>query len=302
MRVAVTGASGIVGRFVVARLLREGCEIAALARGSTDCGGFGGPIDWIDGDVRDRTALGVLVGGADGLVHCAFEHVAGRYRGGEGDDVAGFWRANLGGTVDLLEAAAAAGVGRTVLLSSRAVFGLPAGGPIHDTHPTSPTNHYGALKAAAEALASVYAGVTVLRPTGVYGIVHPLERTKWHDLARTVLEGRSPRESRAGTEVYGGDVADAVWRLLTAPASVVAGRVFNCSDLEVDTRDVVARIQAVFEREGPLPPPAPPVRAVLRCDRLRALGWRPGGDARLQAELEALCARVRESAGMPPVG
>ena len=300
MRVAVTGASGIVGRFVVARLLREGCEIAALARGSTDRGGFGGPIDWIEGDVLDRGALGGLVGGADGLVHCAFEHLAGRYRGGEGDDVAGFWRVNLGGTIDLLEAAAVAGVGRTVLLSSRAVFGRPAEGPMRDDHPTSPTTHYGALKAASEALAGVYAGVTVLRPTGVYGIAHPLGRTKWHDLARAVLEGRSPRESRAGTEVYGGDVADAVWRLLTAPASVVAGRVFNCSDLEVDRRDVVARIRAVLQRDGPLPPAAPAVRNVLRCDRLRALGWRPGGDARLQAEIEALCARVRASAGTPP--
>ena len=297
MRVAVTGASGIVGRFVVARLLREECEITGLARAGTDRGGFGGRIDWVDGDVRDRAALAVLVGGADGLVHCAFEHVAGRYRGGEGDDVAGFWRVNLGGTVDLLEAAAGAGIGRTVLLSSRAVFGRPAEGPIGDTHPTSPTTHYGALKAASEALANVYEGVTVLRPTGVYGIVRSLERTKWLDLARAVLEGRSPTESRAGTEVYGGDVADAVWRLLTAPASVVAGHVFNCSDLEVDTRDVVARIQAVFEREGPLPPAAPAVRTVLRCERLRALGWRPGGDARLQAEIEALCARVRERAG-----
>ena len=36
MKVAVPGASGIVGQFVVARLLREGCEVAALARPGTD--------------------------------------------------------------------------------------------------------------------------------------------------------------------------------------------------------------------------------------------------------------------------
>ena len=144
----------------------------------------------------------------------------------------------------------------------------------------------------------MYEGITVLRPTGVYGMAHPLERTKWHDLARAVLEGRSPTQSRAATEVYGGDVADAVWRLLTAPASVVAGRVFNCSDLQVDTRDVVARMQAVLRKGRPVAAGRVlAVRNVLRCEQLRALGWRPGGDARLQAEIEALCARVRESAG-----
>lgn len=296
MRVAVTGATGIVGQFVVARLLREGCDIAALARTGTDRSVCPGDIEWVAGDLGDRGALDALVGGADGLVHCAFQHVPGRYRGGEGDDVPGFWRVNLGGTIDLLEAAARAGVGRTVLMSSRAVFGAPVKGTIGDTHPATPTTHYGALKAATEALATVHEGVAALRPTGVYGIVRPLDRTKWLDLAEAVLAGESVGQVRAGTEVHGEDVADAVWRLLTAPSVAVAGRVFNCSDLEVDTRDILRRMQAALGRPGRLPATAPPPGNVLRCDSLHALGWRPGGDARLQAEIAALCARVRERA------
>ena len=157
-----------------------------------------------------------------------------------------------GGTLALLETAKRAGVGRTVLLSSRAVFGVPVPGLIDDTHPTGPTTHYGALKTATEALATVYENVAVLRPTGVYGIVQPVGRTKWLALAESVLEGRPVPEARAGTEVHGEDVADAVWRLLTAPANAVAGYVFNCSDIEVDTGALVAHMRNVlFGRTGP---------------------------------------------------
>ena len=297
MRVAVTGATGIVGQFVVARLLREGCRVAALARAGTDRRACPGDVEWVSGGLCDRAALDALVGGADGLVHCAFHHVPGRYRGGEGDDVPGFWRVNLGGTIDLLKAAARAGVAHTVLMSSRAVFGARVQSAIGDAHPTSPTTHYGALKAATEALATVQEGVAVLRPTGVYGIVRPLGRTKWLDLAEAVLAGQPVQRVRAGTEVHGDDVADAVWRLLTAPSTGVAGRVFNCSDIAVDTRAVVRRMRVALGQPGPLPATAPPASNVLRCDGLRGLGWRPGGDARLQTEIAALCALVRERAG-----
>lgn len=295
MRVAVTGATGIVGQFVVARLLREGCDVAALVRPATDSEGPPRHVERIDGHLGDPTALDTLVHRADRLVHCAFHHVPGRYRGGEGDDVPGFWRVNLGGTIDLLEAAARAGAGRTVLMSSRGVFGAPVEGPVGDAHPTSPTTHYGALKAATEALAGVYPNVAVLRPTGVYGIVRPPARTKWLGLAEDIVAERRVEESRAGTEVHGEDVADAVWRLLTAPSGAVAGRVFNCSDLEVDTRGIVRRMQAALGRTGPVPPAAPPVGNVLRCEALQALGWRPGGETRLQAEIETICARVRDA-------
>ena len=183
---------------------------------------------------------------------------------------------------------------RTVLLSSRAVFGLPVDGLIDDAHPTAPTTHYGALKAATEALANVYDGVAVLRPTGVYGVVRPLARTKWLELAQSVLDDDPVALGRSGTEVHGEDVADAIWRLLTAPPAAVAGRVFNCSDVETDTRAIVAHMATVLGRTVAPPPDAPAVHNVLRCDGLRALGWSPGGEARLWAEIEELCAIVQD--------
>jgi nucleoside-diphosphate-sugar epimerase len=43
--------------------------------------------------------------GCEALVHCAFAHVPGRYRGGEGEDPEGFLRLNLEGTLRLWDEA-----------------------------------------------------------------------------------------------------------------------------------------------------------------------------------------------------
>ena len=123
MRVALTGASGIVGRFIAARLAREGCDVVALARPGSDRTGFDFPVAWIEGDLNAEAALHSLVQGADALVHSAYDHVPGLYRGGEGNDVEGYWRTNLLGSLRLLHAANGCDVGRVVVLSSRAVFG-----------------------------------------------------------------------------------------------------------------------------------------------------------------------------------
>ena len=292
MRVALTGASGIVGRFVAARLAREGCDIVALARPGTDRTGFDFPIGWIEGDLENETALVSLVRGADALVHSAYDHVPGKYRGGEGDDVETFWQTNLLGSLRLLRAAADCGAGRTVVLSSRAVFGRPARTRVGDNHPTSPNTHYGAHKVALESLAGVYPGTTCIRPTGVYGITHPPNRSKWFDMARDVVVGRPVATARTSTEVHGDDVATAVWLLLTAREADVAGRAFNCSDLVVSAREIAQRMYALHRGvAGPaatLPEELPPPENIMRCDGLRALGWRPGGRRRLQETIRAL--------------
>ena len=297
MRVALTGASGIVGRFVAARLGREGCDIVALARPESDRTGFDFPVTWIEGDLNNEAALASLVRGADALVHCAYDHVAGRYRGGEGNDVEGFWRTNLLGSLRLLRAATGCGVGRIVVLSSRAVFGRPARTRVGDNHPPSPTTHYGALKVALESLAGVYPGTTCIRPTGVYGITHPPCQSKWFDMARDVIGGRPVTTVRTSTEVHGDDLATAVWLLLTAGEADVAARAFNCSDLVVSTREIAERMYATHRGVvGPpptLPDDARPPDNIMRCDGLRALGWRPGGRRGLQMTIRALLDAAR---------
>ncbi len=217
MTVAVTGATGYVGRFIVTRLIEAGEDVRAWRRPSSELRGLPGGIEWIEGDLSSPHAAAALVEGADMLVHAALEHAPGRYRGGEGDDLAHYLRVNVGGGLSLLATARSAGVKRAVVLSSRAVFGRSAIGPIADDASAAPDTHYGAAKAALEAFVRSFGHegwpIAALRPTGVYGMVAPAERSKWFALVKRVLAGETI-EARSGSEVHGDDVAEAVWRLL----------------------------------------------------------------------------------------
>ena len=196
------------------------------------------------------------------------------------------------GSLRLVHAAASFRVGRIVILSSRAVFGRPARTRVGDNHPTSPTTHYGAHKVALESLAGVYPRTACIRPTGVYGITHPPSWSKWFNMARDVVVGRPVTTAWTSTEVHGDDVATAVWLLLTAREADVAGRAFNCSDLVVSAREIAQRMYALHRGvAGPtatLPEELPPPENIMRCDGLRALGWRPGGRRRLQATIRSV--------------
>ena len=98
-------------------------------------------------DMRDPQTAGTFVDGAQALVHCAFSHIPGRYRGGEGQDAREFWQTNLGATLNLLEACAAANLRRAVVLSTRAVFGDDHRPNVFsDQSAMTPTTHYGAMK------------------------------------------------------------------------------------------------------------------------------------------------------------
>ncbi len=271
MHVLLTGGSGRLGRFIAADLAAAGHRLTHLGRRP-------GALPW------DLAGPAPQLPPADALVHAALAHLPGRYRGGEGDDPAGFRRLNLDGTLRLLDAA---GPVRVVFLSSRAVYGDQRRGEIlRETDPPAPATLYGEVKLATEAAVAERGGVS-LRATGVYGgLPH-----KWEAVFAAYHRGE-PLAPRAATEVHGIDLAAAVRLALAAAA---AGPL-NVSDILLDRHDLLARVRARTGSPHPLPPRAEgPPPGVMATDRLRALGWRPGGLARLDAYLaDAL------SAGQPP--
>jgi len=302
VKVAVTGATGYVGRFIVKRLIGEGAAVKAWRRPSSDLRGLPSSVEWIDGDLSVAESAAPLLAGADALVHAALDHVPGRYRGGEGNDAARFLTVNVGGSLALLEAARKAGVTRAVVLSSRAVFGRNVEGSISDEHPVSPDTQYGAAKAALEEFVRrAGAGemtIAALRPTGVYGIVEPLERSKWFSLVNDVLDGVKVA-ARSGTEVHGTDVAAAVFLLLHAPARSVAGRVFNCSDLVVSNRDLVRLARNAAEISAPLPAEETTRLGVMGTEALASLGFAFGGRPLLERTVKDLVSAVRKARAEP---
>ena len=296
MLIAVTGAAGYVGRFVVAELQGGRHRVRAWARPGTDRGGFAGPVEWVEGDLGRPESFAPLLAGTDALVHAAYAHLPGRYRGGDGDDLDGYLSVNLGGSLRLLDAARQTGVQRCVFLSSRAVYGRRIESRVLDEdHPVLPDSNYGAYKAAVEAFVASFAAdgwdVCALRPTGVYGLTHPVERSKWFELVRTAIDGEAWPRARGSTEVHGADVASAVALLLEADG--VAGRAFNCSDLYVTDRAVAEIVQGLTGSDGPLPDaPALPPANVMDCGALQALGSRFGGRALLERTVAELVEAV----------
>ncbi|ANY20033.1 3 beta-hydroxysteroid dehydrogenase/Delta 5--_4-isomerase [Tsuneonella dongtanensis] len=144
--VALTGATGFVGKATLAALARSGMQVRALARTvPADRAG----AEWMQGDLSDTAALARLVEGAEAVIHVAGLTTA--------PDAAAFEAANVAGTLNVLKAAADAGVRRFVCVSSLAA-----------REPS--LSAYGASKERAERLvASSGLDWTVVRPPGVYG-------------------------------------------------------------------------------------------------------------------------------------
>ena len=285
MRLAVTGGTGFVGRFIVEDGLAAGHAVTVLARRPPLPGAFSAPVRHAAYDLGNSPPP---LAGFDALVHAAFDHLPGRYRGGEGDDPAGFLRRNLDGSVALFRAAAAGGVGRIVFLSSRAVYGAypPGTGLTEDMEPR-PDTLYGRAKRETEvALADLSGTVGIsLRATGVYGPAGPGRPHKWAGLLDR-FRRRVPIAPRAGTELHGADLAGAVRLLLdTAP-----GGVFNASDIVLDRRDLLTQVVSITGWQGILPARSPDPVSAMATDRLRDLGWTPGGMARLRAALPSMIA------------
>jgi nucleoside-diphosphate-sugar epimerase len=108
---------------------------------------------------------------------------------------------------------------------------------------------------------------------------------KWRPLFAAYLRGETIAP-RVSTEIHGADLAAAVLVLLERPETGP----FNVSDILLDRHDLLARVQRLTGCPHPPPPrPEGPPPGVMATERLRALGWRPRGLARLDAFLaEAL--------------
>jgi nucleoside-diphosphate-sugar epimerase len=290
-RALVTGATGFAGHFVVENLLSAGYAIRAAARHKPERGFFSKPVEFKRFELDPDRDWRQLCADTDCLVHCAFDHVAGLYRGGEGDDPRAFRRHNLAGTIALFEAAKRAGVERAVFLSSRAVYGThPAGVLLDEATEPRPDTLYGEVKLETErAIATMADGrfqPVSLRATGIYGPPAPGTKHKWHDLFAGYLSGEEV-SSRIGTEVHGDDLAAAVRLVLEADAKQLtnaahhgdpSGFVFNVSDILVDRHDLLAAVKAQTGCPHPLPPTGDPQTfCAMDAKRLISLGWRPRG-------------------------
>ncbi len=300
MLIAVTGATGFIGRYIVNHLLRAGHDVRAWHRDGSDRGGFeeAGPgrIEWALGDLSDAAASKALVRSADAVVHAALYRPGPGFRRAEGD-LAAYAERNVVGSIRLMADARAAGVPRFVFISTCAVHEviLPDR-PLDETHVTWPTSHYGAHKAALEQFVHSYGlgegwDICALRPTGVYGLARPVEKSKWFSIVRQIQAGESFSSEHGGKEVHAADVAKAVGILLAAPH--VAGQCYNCYDRYVADQDVARIARQLTGSPSRIADLNRGPKNQIVTDKLRALGMTFGGRPLLEETIRELLAAIR---------
>ncbi|HET7760219.1 MAG TPA: GDP-mannose 4,6-dehydratase [Gaiellaceae bacterium] len=178
-RVLVTGAAGFVGGHLRAEL--------------------GPAFDAFEGDVLDAEALRRAVRGAGAVVHLAAESSVGS----SWDDPLRFWRVNVDGTVNVLDAVRAQRREARVLVASTAeVYGRAERIPTREDEPVRPLSPYARTKAAAELACSVSGlDVVVVRPANHEGPGRD-ERFAVGSWSRQIAR----LESEGGGTLYVGDL------------------------------------------------------------------------------------------------
>jgi nucleoside-diphosphate-sugar epimerase len=248
----VTGATGAIGPSVV-NAFAETHTVRTLSRRPPDHDLFSVPVTAVTGDVSDPTAVRNAARGADVIVHlAALLHIvnpATRL-------CAEYERTNVAGTSVVIAAALAEGVSRVVMMSSIAVYGYGAHGPLNEESAPRPETVYGRTKLAAEqaALAARRGDglplAVVLRAAAVYG---PRVKGNYDRLVRALSKRRLVpigRGDNRRTLIYQDDLASAT--VLAASHPAAAGRIYNVSDGTSHTvREVIAAICAALGRQPP---------------------------------------------------
>ncbi len=247
MRVLVTGSTSLIGRHVVRRLLERGDTVWTLQRRPGDEPGV---VEHL-GDVTDRSTVERAVERAEAVIHLA-AHVAAT------GPWSRFATTNIEGTRNVTEAAASAGVGRFIHVSSPSVAHGGASLVGAAAEPADPGNAHGPYarsKAMAEIVAldagSSVMPVVAVRPHLVWG---PGDTQL---IGRIVDRARSGRLAIVGTgaalidTTYIDNAADALVAALDHAPSIGTRALVVTNGQPRPVREIIDRIVAAAGLEPP---------------------------------------------------
>jgi nucleoside-diphosphate-sugar epimerase len=174
MHILITGAAGMIGRKLTAKLVKDGglngqtidrltlIDVVAPEKPA----GFSGAVELSTSDLSAPGAATKAVANRPDVIF----HLAGVVSGEAETDFEKGYRVNLDGTRALLEAIRAAGTGYTpklVFTSSIAVFGAPFPDAIPNDFHLTPLTSYGTQKAICELLLADYTRRGILEGVGI---------------------------------------------------------------------------------------------------------------------------------------
>ncbi|HEY8586945.1 MAG TPA: UDP-glucose 4-epimerase GalE [Rhodanobacter sp.] len=306
MKVLVCGGAGYIGSHMVRHLVAHGHDVVVFDNLSTGHREALGPVTLVVGDLLDPAALSALFERHrfDAVMHfCALSLVGESVR-----EPYQYYRNNVAGTLNLLQAMRLAEVDKLVFSSTAAVFGVPERELIDEGHPTHPINPYGASKlmverilvdaAHAYGLRSValrYFNAAGADPSGEIGESHEPETHLIPNVLRAALGSGGALKvfgddysTRDGTcvrdYVHVNDLASAHLKSIEFMTTHAGAHVFNLGNgqgftvLEViEAARRVTGVQIAFER-APRRAGDPPVLVASSAKAREMLGWVPQFD------------------------
>jgi UDP-glucose 4-epimerase len=301
MKVLVTGAAGYIGSVVTEQLVEQGHHVVALDNLANGHSAAIHPdadfvkIDLLDGE---RIELLLKADHVDAVVHLAAEALIDVSMRNPGM----FYRANVVGGLNLLEAMVRTGITRMVFSSTAATYGEPESSPIDENSKQTPVNPYGETKLAFEKMLEWYHRAFGLKyvtlryfnacgATERFGECH-IPETHILPILFEVALGQRETFRLYGTDydtpdgtcirdyVHVADIAQAHLLALEKIDSIDA-RAYNMGNARGHSnREVIETAQRVIGREIRCVPttrrPGDPARLVASSERIRTeLGWHP---------------------------
>ena len=223
----VTGATGLVGSHLVERLIERGNQVRALVRPNSQTYFLTEQsVECIPGDLVDAASLREIIQGMDIVYHCA----ARPPLGGTSQE---FYRDNVEGTANLLEAGLQAGVERFVHVSTVDVYGYRDHDATDERTPFKADGLYSWSKIEAERIVMRYyqqhqLPVSIVRPCLVYG---PRDRHLLPTVLQLISRQHTPLVCGGHVLldlVYVDDVAEAL--CLAGTKQIAIGQAYNITD------------------------------------------------------------------------
>jgi dTDP-glucose 4,6-dehydratase len=310
-RVLVTGAGGFIGSHLAERLVELGAKVRAMVHYNAL-----GACGWLErspqarameifaGDICDRDSVRRAVEGNEVVLHlAALIAIPYSYRAPES-----YVAANIGGTLNVLQAVRETGVLRLVHTSTSEVYGTARYAPIDESHPLQGQSPYSATKIGADKLAESFhlsfgLPVVTVRPFNTFGPRQSMRAVIPTIIAQCLAGGTVKLGNLTPTRDlnYVANTVDGFLAAAVAPAAV--GRTVNLgTGREISIGDLAQLLAKFCGCELKLQtdthrvrPEGSEVERLLAANQLAAelLDWRPA--VALEAGLERTVAWVREN-------
>jgi len=265
-KILVTGAGGFIGSHVVEAAAAKGIEVKATDLRSTletdhpirkynPMATKLAAAEVLPGDITNPADVKKMVSGVEAIIH-----VASVFSYTTPWEV--LYRVNVQGTINLLEAAAAEGIKKVVVIGAGGVYGVPQGKPFTEDDPPDPPNNY--LKSKwfeewhvmnlSKRLGYKY---SILRPTTVYGPRQSYGGIQILEMGANNKVVSIPSNFTARVPfIHVHDVAGAAVHCLDAKKT--SNEIFNINDdSSYTTIEVMRLVAAAFNRPFLVTPPVP---------------------------------------------